>query len=298
MPAGTESGTPDRSHLIALACSLGGYSIFVFMVGWAISAGIFVPGHLLSGDVRDVYDAAGDALRNGQPVYTYAYPPYFYAPPMTVLFGAVSWLPVAVTYGVVTVLNVAALRYVAGSWRRLGYLLWIIPIPFELALGNINLLLAAAMVAAVRSDRTALPAILTFAKFSPVLAVNPLLWRSFALWILLGICITMPWWWLWPQWFEQMQRAWQSPVGNLLPIPLLLRLSVALVLVATRTRMGRVTGAVIAIPAFYWLTIVMLVAPISILFDLHDEGRIRLHRRSERETTSGAGTPSGGPSPV
>ena len=281
MPAAIESKSSDRRNLITLAWSLGGYFVFLFVVVWAIGAGIFVPGKLLTGDVRDVYAVAGDALRNGEPVYTYADPPYFYSPPWTVLFGAVSWLPVQITWGIVTALNVAALRYVAGSWRRLGYLLWIVPIPFELALGNVNLLMAAAMVAAVRSNRTALPAILTFAKFSPVLAVNPRQWRSFALWISIGILITVPWWWLWPQWFDQMQRAWQHPVGNLLPIPFLVRLPFALALVATRTRLGRVSGAVLATPAFYWLTFVMLAAPISILFDLHDEGRLRMPHRGK-----------------
>ena len=275
---------PDARWLAGSAFSLGGYFMFVFVVGWAISVGLFAPGHLpgqmLAGDVGDVYDAAGDAFRNGHAVYTYAYPPYFYAPPLTVLFGAVSWLPLQISYCIVTALNVAALKYLAGSWRRLGYLLWIVLVPFELALGNVNLLLAASMVAAVRSNRTALPAILTFAKFSPVLAVNPRLWRSFALWILIGIAITLPWLWLWPDWLAQMQRAWQSPVGSLLPIPFLVRLVVGLALVATGTRLGRVTGAVIATPAFYLLSVVMVTAPISILFDLHDEGRLRLRRRA------------------
>jgi hypothetical protein len=257
--------------------------VFFGVVAWAVRVGLFAPGHLperlLAGDVGDVYDAAGDALRNGQAVYTYVYPPYFYAPPLTVLFGAVSWLPLQLTYCAVTALNVAALRYLAGSWLRLGYLLWIVLIPFELALGNINLLLAAAVVAAVRSDRTALPAILAFAKFSPALAINPRKWKAFAVWILLGVAVTLPWWWLWPDWIAQMVRAWQSPVGSFVPIPFLVRLPIGLALAATRTRLGRVTGAIIATPAFYVLSLVMITAPIAILFDLHDEGRLLFRRR-------------------
>jgi hypothetical protein len=279
MPSAMRSRTARGVELIGFACSIAGYLLFAFVVVVAVTGGLFAPGHLpdqiLAGDVGDVFDAAGNALRNGHAVYTYVYPPYFYAPPITVLFAAISWLPVPITYVLVTILNVTALRYLAGSWRRLGYLLWIVLIPFELALGNINLLLAASMVAAVRSDRTALPAILTFAKFSPALAVNPRRWRAFGLWILIGIVITLPWWWLWPQWLEQMRRAWESPVGSLIAIPFLVRLPVALALVATRTRLGRVTGAVIATPAFYVLSLVMVTAPISILFDLHDEGRLR-----------------------
>jgi hypothetical protein len=284
MPSSGGSRSARSLELARFAFSMVGYLVFVVMVAGGVSGGIFVPGHLpdhlLAGDVGDVFDAAGNALRNGQAVYTYVYPPYFYAPPITVVFAAISWLPVPITYALVTILNVAGLRYLAGSWRRLGYLLWIVLIPFELALGNINLLLAASVVAAVRSDRTAVPAILAFAKFSPTLAVNPRLWRSFALWIIIGIAITLPWWWLWPQWLEQMRRAWESPVGSLIAIPFLIRLPIGLALVATRTRLGRVTGAVIATPAFYVLSFVMLTAPISILFDLYDEGRFRLRGRS------------------
>jgi hypothetical protein len=298
-PAPTER-VFDPIRLVCSTLSVAGYLVFVFLVVWGINSRIFVPGHLpdqlLAGDVGDVYDAAGDALRTGHAVYTYAYPPYFYAPPLTVLFGAVSWLPLQASYCIVTALNLAALRYLAGSWRRLGFLLWIVLIPFELALGNINLLLAASMVAAVRSNRTALPAILTFAKFSPVMAVNPRLWRSFALWILLGIVVTLPWWWLWGDWLAQMQRAWQRPVGSFVPIPFLIRLPIGAALVATRTRLGRVTGAVIATPAFYLLSLVMVTAPISILFDLHDEGRLRFRRRPVLEAMPGEEAPSASPS--
>jgi hypothetical protein len=128
------------------------------------------------------------------------------------------------------------------------------------------------------------------------MAVNPRLWRSFALWILLGIVVTLPWWWLWGDWLAQMQRAWQNPVGSFVPIPFLVRLPIGAALVATRTRLGRATGAVIATPAFYLLSLVMVAAPISILFDLHDEGRLRFRRRSAPGAVHGKGAPSGSPS--
>jgi hypothetical protein len=231
-----------------------------------------VPG---GGDVRDVYKAAGDAFWSGRPIYNYNYPPYFYSPPVTVVLAVLSRLPVTVVWVLVNILNVAAIRYVARSWRRVGYLLWILPIGWELALGNVNLIIAAAAVAAVRSGATALPAAMTFVKFSPVLAVDPHRWRRFALLIALGLAITIPWLWLWPEWLGQMGRAWNDPVGHLLPIPFAVRLPVALVLVATRTRLGRVTGAMLAIPALYYLSLVTLIAPISVIFDLLDERRAR-----------------------
>jgi hypothetical protein len=278
---GAGSGAPsvaaDDPHwlrLLSFTVSAGGYSLFAFVVVWLIFAGRFVPG---GGDVKDVYHAAGDALWNGRAVYTYTYPPYFYSPPWTVVLAALSRLPLVAEWTLINALNVAALRYVAGSWRRVGYMLWIIPIAWELALGNINLLIAASIVAAVRDGNTFLPAALSFAKFSPVLAVDPRKWRRFALWIGLGLAITLPWWWLWPDWIAQMTRAWSNPVGWLLPIPFAVRLPVALILVATRTRLGRVTGAILAIPALYYLSTVTLVAPLAICLDLLAERRAKRH---------------------
>jgi len=251
--------------------SVGGYVFFLGIVLWLAAAGRFVPG---GGDVRDVFRPAGDAFLAGRPVYNFTYPPYFYSPPITLLFAALSPVPVTGQWLLVNLLNFAALRYVARSWRRVGYLLWIPTIPFEIALANVNLIVAAAVVAAVREGRTALPAALTFVKLSPVLAVDPRKWRPFLLWTALGIAVTLPWWWLWPQWIEQLVRNWNAPVGNLIPIPLLVRAPIGLALVATRTRLGRVTGAVIAIPAFYWLSLVTLVAPLAVgwevLSDWHE----------------------------
>jgi hypothetical protein len=268
----TAAGDPGWLRLLSFAASAGGYSLFAFVVVWLIFSGRFVPG---GGDVKDVYHAAGDALWNGRPVYTYVYPPYFYSPPWTVVLAALSRLPLVAEWTLINALNVAALRYVAGSWRRVGYMLWIIPIAWELALGNVNLLIAASIVAAVRDGNTFLPAALTFAKFSPVLAVDPRRWRRFALWIGLGFAITLPWCWLWPDWIAQMTRAWNEPVGWLLPIPFAVRLPIALLLVATRTRLGRVSGAILAIPALYYLSTVTLVAPLAICLDLLAERRAR-----------------------
>ena len=237
---------PRWLELLSFGVSAGGYLFMGLLLIGLVATGWLVPG---GGDVRDVYHSAGNALWTGQPVYAYNFPPYFYS---------------------------------AGNWRRVGYMLWIFPIAYEIVLGNVNLIVAAAIVAAVREGRTALPAAMTFAKFSPVLAVNPRQWRPFALWILLGLAITIPWWWLWPEWLGQMGRAWNDPVGPLVPIPFLVRLPVALVLVATRTRLGRAAGAVIAIPALYFLSVVVLIAPISIALDLLEERRIRRARALPR----------------
>ena len=270
---------PRWLELLSFGVSAGGYVFMGLLLVGLIATGWLVPG---GGDVRDVYHSAGNALWTGQPVYTYNFPPYFYSPPFTVMLAVLSRLPLTLEWWLFNAANVAAIWYVAGNWRRVGYMLWIFPIAYELILGNVNLIVAAAIVAAVREGRTALPAAMTFAKFSPVLAVDPRQWRPFALWILLGLAITIPWWWLWPEWLGQMGRAWNDPVGPLVPIPFLVRLPVALVLVATSTRLGRAAGAVIAIPALYFLSVVVLIAPISIALDLLEERRVRRARALPR----------------
>ena len=187
-----------------------------------------------------------------------------------------SRLPLTLEWCLFDAANVAAIWYVAGgNWRRIGYLLWMPTIGSEMVLGNINLLMAAAIVAAVREGRTALPAALTFAKFAPVVAVDPRKWRSFAVWIALGFAITLPWYWLWPEWIGQMARGFSHPVGDLIPIPFLLRLPVALILVATRTRLGRALGATVAIPGLYFLSLGTLIASASIGLDVLEERRVR-----------------------
>jgi hypothetical protein len=62
------------------------------------------------------------------------------------------------------------------------------------------------------------------------------------------------------------------------PISLLIRLPVGLVLVATKTRLRRVTGAAIATPAFDWGSLVLLLAPMAIGLDLWDERQSRRER--------------------
>ena len=241
-----------------------------------IASGWLVPG---GGDVRDVYRPAGDALWNGHVVYVYDFPkyaPFLYAPPWAVVLAGLSRLPIALEWFLFDAANVAAIWYVAGgNWRRIGYLLWMPTIGSELVLGNMNLLVAAAIFAAVREGRTALPAVMTFAKFSPVVAVDPRKWRSFALWLALGFAITVPWLWLWPEWIGQMGQAFNHPVGDLVPIPFLVRLPFALALAATRTRLGRAVGATLAIPGLYFLSLGTLIASISIGLDVLDERRVR-----------------------
>ena len=96
---------------------------------------------------------AGDALRAGKVVY---FPGFLYGPPWAVAFAAVSWLGPAPVHATILVLDVVALWTIAwGNWRRLGYILWFPLIPFEIAAGQLNLVIAAAIVAAQRGLRVA-----------------------------------------------------------------------------------------------------------------------------------------------
>lgn len=260
-------------RLWRIAFSGAGFAIFAVITAWGIAGGKFVTP--IGGDIPTIFQPAGDALRAGQPVYAWKDLPFFYAPPMVVLLAAISWLPTVALFAAVVTVDVASLRYLAGSWLRVGYLLWFVVLPFEFAAGQLNILMAAAIVAAIRRGWTGLPALLSFAKISPVLAVDPRGWRRFACWGMLFIAITLPWWWLWPEWIAQLGRGWQTQVGPQIPIPFLLRLPVGLALVATRTRLGRAGGAVLATPAFYWGSLVLFLAPVAICFDLADEQRAR-----------------------
>ena len=116
---------------------------------WGISTGLFwIPG----GDTH-IWDRAGDTLRAGGEVY--AIQPLrnetiWYSPPFVVIFGAVSWLPIEVMYVAIVALEVAALRYLAGSWLGFG-LACLFPLTaVELVSGNFNMLVAAAIVAAIQ----------------------------------------------------------------------------------------------------------------------------------------------------
>lgn len=104
------------------------------------------------GDITDVFLAAGHAIRDGiSPYYLPGSPtPFFYGPPWAILLAGLSFIPPAAVYVLLVGAEVAALRYMAGSWRRFCYFLWFPVLPFELLGGQTNLILAASIVAAVR----------------------------------------------------------------------------------------------------------------------------------------------------
>lgn len=91
------------------------------VIAWGISGGRFgVPG----GDVVN-YLAAGRRLIDGATVYAGAWNTpgtVYYAPPIVVAFGAFTFVPPGLVRIALCLLDLAGLRYIAGSWRAAG--LW------------------------------------------------------------------------------------------------------------------------------------------------------------------------------
>ncbi|MFL5675762.1 MAG: hypothetical protein ACJ779_12195 [Chloroflexota bacterium] len=251
------------SRPLAVGLSMLGYAVLFGILWWGISRGLFwLPG----GDTH-IWDRAGDTLRAGGEVY--AIQPLrnetiWYAPPFVVMFAAVSWLPIELMYIGIVALEVAALRYLAGSWLAFG-LACLFPLTaFELVSGNFNMLVAAAIVAAI--NRRAAPAtVMSFAKLSPILAVHPRDWRVVAVATGVMFAITIPWLGLWPTWVGHLAAAYGQPLGPQIEIPFALRAIAALGLLVLFRPWSRALAAFVAIPAMYWGSLVILLAPAAVI---------------------------------
>ncbi len=186
------------ADLLSAGAAIGGYAccIAFLVVGFSTGRWPF-PG----GDVAVFYAPAGDALRSGGEVY---FPGFLYGPPWAIAFASVSWLGPWAIHAIILVLDAVALWTIAwGNWRRLGYILWFPLIPFEIAAGQLNLLIAAAIVAAQRGIAWPLAA-MSLAKVWPVIALRARDWRPFLISLALMSLITLPWLGLWPQWIAAL----------------------------------------------------------------------------------------------
>jgi len=262
VPAGLIPARLRRSAL--LAASLSGYTIAMYVAIRYISID-----HVLvdpaGSDVGKVFAAAGEAFRAGRPVYSFEGEPFFYAPPIVLLFALLSLLPYPVFFGLVLAANFAGLRYLAGSWRGVGYTFWLIPVAIVPWAGTVDLAMAAAIVLAIRRGSVALPVLFGFMKFSPLLAIDMARWRRALGTIALACLATLPFAWLWPEWIGQIGRALTQPFGIVVPVPFAVRLPLGLLLVLSRRPVPRALGAVIATPAFYLHSFALFLAPIALL---------------------------------
>ena len=244
----------------------------------------------------EAYLRAGTALLQGDPVYVgqigerLNFP---YAPPWAVIAAGLSLLPPLLVQAGVVVLDLLAMRYVARSWRGVGwFLLWPLTV-FVISAGNIDLLIAAAIVLAWSQGARAwsatpsrgptpgsfarvAPLTLTaFAKVAPALALPPRQWREIALAALLCVAITLPVLYLWPEWIAYLLRqpteiaitpAWVPAWYWRLPVALVLAGLGSFVL---RRPWLSALAVVVAIPSIYLSTTVILAAALRLWWDEH-----------------------------
>ena len=250
-----------RAGTIALsALAVGGYAfaLTLLVVGFTNGQWPF-PG----GDVVDYYARSGDALRSGGAVYGGS-PGFFYGPPWAVAFAGLSWLGPGAIHAVILALDGVALWVLAGrDWRRLGWVLWFPLIPFELAAGQLNLIVAAAIVAAQRGTTWPLAA-MSLAKVWPIFALPPRYWRGFIVAATVFALVSLPWLGLWPAWIGTLLSRLPHPLGPVVPVPFVVRAIAAVGLVALQRPWTRALAAIIASPDLYWGQLVVLVAPLSL----------------------------------
>lgn len=258
------ANSAGRPSLLQVAFAAGGVAWFTLQA-FMLAGKWTIPG----GDIRDVFLASGMAVRDGiSPYYLPGNPtPFFYAPPWAVGFAALSYLSPTVVYFLILAAQLASLRYMAVTRLRFCYLLWFPVMPFEILGGAINLIVAGSIVAAVRGHAWFVM-VGTLAKLSPLMAADPRQWRRYVLPAVVLVLVTVPWFWLWPAWVGALLTAISGPpLGPLIPIPLAVRLPVAIALIAYGRPWMRALGATIALPAFYYGSIIMLVAPLAVWMD-------------------------------
>jgi hypothetical protein len=259
-------------RLALFALSVTGYLVMAYIVWWGFSVGHF---HAPGGDAA-VWDRAGDQVRAGinpyERVVDNPTDSFWYAPPFAAVFAVTSILPPVGSWLLFCGLEIGALRYVAGSWRNVG-IAGLFPLTaFELVSGNFNLVIAAGIVAAVRG-RPELATWMSFAKLAPGLAASPADWRRVVVTIAVGLSVSLPVLWLWPLWIETMIAAYGQPLGMQIPVSFPVRLALAGGLLLLWRPWSRALAAVIAIPAFYWGSVVLLLAPLRLRDDRRVLGR-------------------------
>lgn len=264
MPSSSAMEPQARRHSRWLiVASFGGIAFTLVQLIVGSQAGMFpIPG-------RDelIWDRVGDAIWTGAPIYYRAPDPtdsFWYTPPIAVLFGLVSWLPVVAQHWLFTLVRILSLRVIGGSWIGAGVACWFPLVAFDLGGGNFNLVIVAAIVAAV-DRRPSLAVLAALAKFGPALAIDS---RDLRRAVLVGaamLALSLPWAYLWPQYATHMISNIGSPLGPQIPVPYWLRLgAAAALLLAIRRPWARALAAILAVPAFYWGSLVLLLAPFTV----------------------------------
>jgi hypothetical protein len=221
---------------------------------------------------------------------------FTYTPPAAFFFSLVGNLPFDVFVRIWTVVIGLALLWLAGPWA-----LAFLPIPFvasDLYLGNIHVLLAAAIVGSLRWP--ALWAIPLLTKPSVGLGLLWFAvrgeWRRLAIAlgvtaVLAGVAFVLaPG--LWPAWIDYLLGTGPSPdtgTAFVVPIPLIVRLPAAVLLVIWGARTDRpwtlAASSMLALPVLWQVGLAMLVGAfaVSAWGPLRDFAR--RHALGDRATT-------------
>jgi hypothetical protein len=245
-----------RYRLIA---SLTGYAISAF-VGWFLLTNH--PGW--AGRDVDLWLRVGADVRAGISPYGAAGlgTSFYYAPPWALLWGATSLLGKPVLWAIIASCEVLALRYIAGSWLRVGYFGLCFLTGAEIVSGAFNLVVGAGLAAAIRGD-SRLAAFTALAKLSPALAIREI--RGPAIVIGVSILATAPVLGWWADWMAALASAptAQASLGYY-EIPLAARVVLAVTILALwRSPRAGALAAAVAIPGLYAISVVLLYALVA-----------------------------------
>jgi hypothetical protein len=281
---------PTRiAHLVSVAFAAIGWLAGVGLTVYLLSQGQTGSTSSFSlGIDMDAYLRAGDDLMAGDPVYIGEIGEagvFSYAPPWAVLFGVLAWVPDPAMHVGLFALNMLAVRYVAGSWLWSG-LVFLYPVSVMVMLsGNIEFLIAAAIVLAARGHAGPL-ALTAMAKIAPALAIPRNGWREAALFVGVAVIVTLPWLELWVDWIDYLLRQPSSIAIHIGP-PWYLRLPFALALLFVRRPWASAVAVVVAMPSLWWGTLVILIAAIRLWFDGRAQARPAIRPRSPGDGSVG-----------
>jgi hypothetical protein len=211
---------------------------------------------------------------------------FTYTPPAALFFAALGTLPFEVFQAIWTLLIGGALLWLTGPW---ALLFLVVPVvASDLYLGNIHVLLAAAIVASLRWPALWAVPLLT----KPTCGVGLLWFAARGEWRRLATAIAVtgaiaalaavvaPT--LWPKWIDYVIGTGVSPdVGSAywVPIPLLVRLPAAALLVIWGARTDRPwtlpTAAMLGLPVLWMVGLAMLAGA----FALSAWGPLRAYAR-------------------
>ena len=240
------------------AFGVGGYLFVVFgLLNGFLNQGWWFP----AGDLVAVFYPAGwDVLRGESPYGVL----FFYGPPWGFILAPFAALPYGAMHLAIIALDFVALWAIAGrSWLRAGWLMWFPLVVTEMGAGQLNILCAAAIVEAQRRNVWPL-AVMSWAKLWPALALPLRSWRPFAIATIAVAAITLPWLGWYGEWIAELLENAEDPIAPLVPVPFLLRLPVALALLAWQRPWSRALGAMLASPNLYWGQLVVILAPLAL----------------------------------